>query len=321
MSTSRIVTFIILTVLEFVYFFFAKKMEIVDVPNHRSSHSRLTVRGGGIIFPVSVIIWWILFDFQHTWMVLGLVLIAGISFIDDLHSLSRKLRFGVQFLAISFSFYDLDLFANFPFYTWPVFFFIALGITNAVNFMDGINGITGVYGIIFFGSLMALNVSLEIFDENLIQYILLSLFVFLLFNFRKSALMFAGDIGSISVAYLMIYFMGQWYLKTGSWTVVLILLIYGADVFLTMVERYRRGEKLTEPHRSHLYQLLVNQKKIPHILIAILYGTLQLIVNAVLFFNAPAGLPDFYLAIGILVGTAFVYLLIKNRIDREIASK
>lgn len=308
----------ILTGLEFVYYFIAKKFKIVDVPNHRSSHSRLTVRGGGIIFPVAVILWWFVFDFQHTWMLLGLLLISGISLLDDLFELSRKLRFGIQFLALSCSFYDLGLFSAFPVYTWPVFFFIALGIINAINFMDGINGITGAYGIVFFGSLMVLNVSLEIFDENLIQYIILSISVFLLFNFRKNALMFAGDIGSISIAYLMIYFMIDWYMKTGSWTVVLILLIYGADVFLTMVERYRRGEKLTEPHRSHLYQLLVNQKKIPHILVAITYALLQMLVNFFLFFDSPTGLPNLYLAIGALVGTAIVYLLIKNRINKSI---
>jgi UDP-N-acetylmuramyl pentapeptide phosphotransferase/UDP-N-acetylglucosamine-1-phosphate transferase len=313
---SHFIVFLILLSIALIYQKLAKKFKIIDVPNHRSSHTQSTVRGGGILFPLAVILWWFVFDFQHTWMLMGLILISGISLLDDLYELSRKLRFGTQFLALSFSFYDLDLFSIFPAYTWPVFFFIALGIINAINFMDGINGITGVYGIVFFGSLMVLNVSLEIFDENLIQYILLSLLVFLLFNFRKKALMFAGDIGSISIAYLMIYFMTQWYIKTGSWTVILVLMIYGIDVFLTMIQRYRRGEKLTEPHRSHLYQLLVNQKKIPHILIAILYSFLQLCVNMLLFFNSPSGLPNFYLAIGLLLGTAIVYLVVKNSINK-----
>jgi UDP-GlcNAc:undecaprenyl-phosphate GlcNAc-1-phosphate transferase len=317
---SHLIVFLVLLLIALIYQKLAEKFKIIDVPNHRSSHTHSTVRGGGILFPLAVILWWTVYDFQHIWMLLGLVLISGISLLDDLFELSRKLRFGIQFLALSFSFYDLDLFSVFPIYSWPLFFFIALGIINAINFMDGINGISGVYGIVFFGSLLVLNVSLEIFDEDLIQYILLSLLVFLLFNFRKKALMFAGDIGSISLAYLMIYFMTQWYMKTGSWTVILVLMIYCIDVFLTMIQRYRRGEKLTEPHRSHLYQILVNQKGKRHILIAFLYSFFQMLINILLFFNSSTGLPNLYFAIGVLIGTAIAYLVIKNRINKALVS-
>ncbi|SFO48449.1 UDP-N-acetylmuramyl pentapeptide phosphotransferase/UDP-N-acetylglucosamine-1-phosphate transferase [Algoriphagus ornithinivorans] len=317
MPPTSLFIFISLLTASWLYYQLAKKFNIVDKPNHRSSHSHTTVRGGGIIFPVAAILWWIIFDFQNTWMILGLILISGISLLDDMFELSRKLRFGVQFLAICFSFYDLGLFTYFPAYTWLIFFFFALGVINAINFMDGINGITGLSGLVFFGTLLVLDDYFQLFDEDLIQYILLSLSVFLLFNLRKRALMFAGDIGSISMAYMMIYFMTQWYIETESWTIILILLVYGADVFLTMVKRYQNGEKLTEPHRSHLYQLFVNQAKIPHVYIALLYAVLQALINYILFVQPSDKLPDNYLALGFLIGMAILYLIIKSQVQKS----
>lgn len=316
MILSYLIVFLFLLLISLVYFRLAIKFRIVDKPNHRSSHSNVTVRGGGIIFPFAVIFWWMAFDFLHTWMVLGLIWISAVSLLDDLYHLSRKLRFGVQFLALSMAFYDLGVFERVDWVILPLLYFVSLGIINAINFMDGINGILGLYALVFFGSMVAAQEYMPIFEESLIRYIILSVFVFLFFNLRKKALMFAGDIGSISIAYLMIYFLVQWYLAGHNWTVILFLMVYGIDVFLTMAQRLKNKENITQPHRSHLYQLLVNQANFDHVTIALIYAILQGLLNFGLFIF-PQSLPNSLLAVGVLLASMLIYLLIKSKIQSK----
>lgn len=316
MMLNYFLVFTILLALATLYFLLAKKFNIVDRPNHRSSHTEVTVRGGGIIFPIAIILWWLINDFLHTWMVIGMVWIAAISLMDDLFTLSRKLRFGVQFLALTMAFYDLGLFYQQPYWSLPILYFIALGIINAINFMDGINGITGLYSLTFFGTILVVNHYMPLFEESIIQYLILSIFVFLVFNFRKKALMFAGDIGSISIAYMMIYFLVQWYLAGQRWTIILLLLVYGADSFLTLGQRLLRGENVALPHRSHLYQLLVNQLKWQHIFVSLGYAIIQFALNYLLFIK-PQSYPTSIIASLTLVITALVYLSVKRPIQKK----
>jgi UDP-N-acetylmuramyl pentapeptide phosphotransferase/UDP-N-acetylglucosamine-1-phosphate transferase len=313
MILSYLIVFLLLLLVALIYLRLAIRFNIVDKPNFRSSHGITTVRGGGILFPFAVIFWWISSDFLHTWMVLGLIWISTISFLDDMYTLSRKLRFGVQFLALSMAFYDLGVFNQIDYWYLPLLYFVSLGIINAINFMDGINGISGLYALVFFGSILAVQVYMPIFEESLIRHIILAILVFLIFNLRKKAFMFAGDIGSISIAFLMIYFMVQWYLAGHTWTIILLLVIYGIDVFVTIVQRILKKENVTQPHRSHLYQLLVNHAKYEHVTIALLYAILQMAINFV-FFIYPQSTPGPLLGIGILLGTLVGYVLIKTGI-------
>lgn len=308
--------FTILLALGTIYFLLAKKLNIVDRPNHRSSHTEVTVRGGGIIFPIAIILWWLVNDFLHTWMVIGMIWIAAISLMDDLFTISRKLRFGVQFLSLSMAFYDLGLFTQQPLWSLPILYFIALGIINAINFMDGINGITGLYALTFFGTILVINQYMPLFEESMIQYLILSIFVFLVFNLRKRALMFAGDIGSITIAYMMIYILAQWYLAGKHWTIILLLLVYGVDSFLTLGQRLLRGENVALPHRSHLYQLFVNQLKWQHIFVSLAYAMIQFLLNYFLFIKNQS-YPSALTGAILLVVTAIVYLAIKRPIQKK----
>lgn len=320
MILSYLIVFLFLLLIGLIYHRLAIKSGIVDTPNHRSSHTGVTVRGGGILFPLAVIFWWMTYDFPHTWMVLGMVWISVISLLDDMYTLSRKLRFGVQFLALSMAFYDLGVFESVNWYILPALYFVSLGIVNAVNFMDGINGISGLYSLVFFGSILAIHEYMPIFEEGLIRYIILSILAFLFFNLRKNALMFAGDIGSISLAFLIIYFLVQWFLVSQSWTVILLLSVYGIDVAITMIGRRIRGENLLEPHRSHLYQLLANQLKIPHVNLALAYALLQGGLNLGLFI-IPQHMPSSLLASLVLIALAGIYLSIKIPLRKKIQIK
>lgn len=310
MILNQSILLLLFILIALVYYRLALKFNIVDKPNLRSSHTKVTVRGGGILFPIAVIFWWLNTDFLNTWMVLGIIWISAISMLDDMYTISRKLRFGVQFLALSMAFYDLGVFASESLIYLPILYFVALGIINAINFMDGINGLTGIYGLVFFGSLLAINEYMPIFDERLIRYIVLAILVFLIFNFRKKAFMFAGDIGSISLAYLMIYFLVQWYLASHNLTIVLLLLVYGADTFITLGQRLLRRENVALPHRTHLYQIFANQLKVDHVVVTLVYALLQLAINIV-FYIFPRSYPQPIIACALLVLTAVIYLAIK----------
>jgi UDP-N-acetylmuramyl pentapeptide phosphotransferase/UDP-N-acetylglucosamine-1-phosphate transferase len=316
MILNELIIFIVFFLVIIFYFKLAKKYGIVDKPNSRSSHNEATVRGGGIIFPFAVIFWWVNSDFLNTWMVLGILWISAVSMLDDMYTISRKLRFGIQFLAITMAFFDLGVFEQKSWLFLPVLYFVSLGIINAINFMDGINGITGLYALVFFGSLLAINEYMPVFDELLIRYIVLSILVFLIFNLRKKALMFAGDIGSISIAYLMIYFLIQWYLASNNWTIILFLLIYGVDSFATLGQRLIRGENIALPHRTHLYQIFANQLKKDHVLITLVYAMLQLTFNLI-FYILPQSYPSPWLAGVIMIITGLVYLLIKIPLTKK----
>ena len=310
MILSHTIVFLALLLAALVYYRLANKLNIVDKPNDRSSHSNVTVRGGGILIPIAALLWWLVFDFQHTWMVLGILVISGISMLDDIYTISSKIRFGIQFLAISMAFYDLDVFTQIHWAGLPFLYFIGLGIINAINFMDGINGITGLYGLVFLGSLLAVNIYTGIFDDHLIHYEILAICVFLLFNLRKKALMFAGDIGSISLAYLFIYFLMQWYLAEPTWTIILFLSVFGIDAFLTILKRLKNRENVLKPHRSHLYQLLANEAKKDHVIIALVYAMLQMGVNF-FWFIYPQSTPSPLTGILLLVGLGAIYLVVK----------
>lgn len=316
MVLSQVIVFLILLLVLLIYQRFAIKFGIVDKPNERSSHTHVTVRGGGILFPIAAILWWLVFDFHHTWMVLGIIVISGISMLDDMYTISSRIRFGIQFLALTMAFYDLDVFTQIHWAGLPFLYFISLGIINAINFMDGINGITGLYGLVFLGSLLAVNTYKELFDANLIHYEILAICVFLLFNLRKKALMFAGDIGSISLAYLMIYFLTQWYLAEPTWTIILFLAIYGIDAFLTILKRLKNRENVLKPHRSHLYQLFANQAKKDHVIISLVYAILQIGVNFFLFIN-PQTTPSAYTGIALLVVLGAIYLVIRTFLTKK----
>ena len=103
------IIFAILLLLELAYFKIADKFNIIDKPNERSSHSTIVLRGGGIIFLLGAWVWSFAFGFQYPWFLLGLSLVAGVSFIDDIHSLPDSVRLVVQFTTAALAFYQLGM--------------------------------------------------------------------------------------------------------------------------------------------------------------------------------------------------------------------
>ena len=282
---SIIIAFVILVclfVLELAYFKLADHFNIIDKPNARSSHSAVTLRGGGIIFSIGALIWFSFFGFGYPYFIIGLALIALISFLDDVLTLNNKVRLAVHLLAVLLMFYQWQIFSLAWFWI-PIATIFVIGTINAYNFMDGINGITGNYSFLAIITLYYINIYIYAFTSDaLLITIALSLLVFNFFNFRKKAKCFAGDVGSVGIAFMIVFFIGQLILATHNFNYILLLLFYGIDAVSTILFRVIRKENIFEAHRSHFYQFLSNEKKIPHLIVATIYLLVQSIINIIL---------------------------------------
>lgn len=287
--TPYLIITVLLLVAELFYFRIADRFNIIDKPNQRSSHSSIVLRGGGIIFVLGLWIWAAFFGFQNIWFLIAVTLVAGISFIDDIHSLPDSVRLVAQFAAMALMFYQLDILHWNMWWIILIAMIVCVGASNIINFMDGINGITGAYALASLLPLFLLNREIGFIDESLILVVALADLVFCCFNFRPKgkAKCFAGDVGSIGVAYILLFLIGSLILATGDVTYLIFLLVYGVDGCLTIVHRILLHENLGEAHRKHAYQLMANELKIGHVKVASFYALLQLAVSLGFIYLCP----------------------------------
>ena len=307
-------TYILLLILlfsaEIVYFRIADHFNIIDKPNERSSHTSITLRGGGIVFYIGVLLYFIIEGFQYTWFFYGLTLITVISFADDIKPQSFILRLLIHLTALLFMFYQWQLF-QYPWYFSILALIVCIGIINAYNFMDGINGITGVYSLVVLGALWYINsYSVHFVDNNLIYIVMFSLVVFNFFNFRKRAKCFAGDVGALSIAFIIVFLLGLLILKTHDFSYIILLVVYGIDSILTIVHRLILKENIFFPHRKHVYQIMVNELKIPHLIVSTFYALLQTVI-AIGYFVFK--LHSYYYLIGIILILSLCYVLFMKK--------
>jgi len=294
---------------EMAYFRIADYFNIIDKPNQRSSHSQVTLRGGGIIFYFGVLLYFIVSEFQYPWFFVGLTFISAISFADDLKPRSSKIRLMVHLMAMLLLFYQWDLF-HFPWYFTFLALIFCIGILNAYNFMDGINGITGGYSLIVTACFYYINNYIDAFVDNQLIYMLgLAILVFNFFNFRTRAKCFAGDVGAISIAFILIFLLGKLILKTSDFSYIILFSLYGVDSILTIMHRLLLKENIFEAHRKHLFQLLANELKFPHLLVSAIYMFLQAMVFAgfILVTNRMT-----YLVV-VILSLSIVYVVIKQK--------
>lgn len=284
---------------EYAYYIIAKKLRIVDRPHHQSSHHGVVVRGGGCIFFIAYAIWSIANGFPWYGALIGLTILAVISFVDDIHSISPTVRLICQFIAILMLFYHTGLIQA----HWHVIMILTIacvGAVNIYNFMDGINGLTGGYSLVVTIALLYVNnYNVRFVDNNLLYYIIIAIFVFNLFNFRKQALCFAGDVGSLSIGYILVYLILRLALKGHSMSWIVMLSVYLVDGGITILHRVLLRENLMKPHKKHVYQIMANELKVPHLVVSGIYMGLQAIC-CVVYILWP-GYPSFFAIFGVLV--------------------
>nr|WP_278705491.1 glycosyltransferase family 4 protein [Bacteroides intestinalis] len=273
-----VIILVLLFLAELFYFRIADKCNIIDKPNERSSHTRITLRGGGIIFYFGALAYFLTNHWEYPWFILALTLITFISFVDDIRSISQSLRLMLHFTAMVLMVYQWGLF-TLPWWWIIVALIVCTGIINAYNFMDGINGITGGYSLVILAALAYINTEITQFVEPALIYtVLCSVLVFCFFNFRKKAKCFAGDVGSVSIAFILLFLIGKLILKTEDFSWIILLSVYGVDSVLTIVHRLMLHENIGLPHRKHMYQLMANELKIPHVAVSLVYMLTQAVI-------------------------------------------
>lgn len=267
----------VLFVAELAYFRIADRFDIIDKPNERSSHKSITLRGGGIIFYIAIVYFAMLYGFPYPWFLLGLTLITFISFIDDIIDLSSKIRILFQFSAMALMFLQWELFNGvYPWWYVIIALIFCTGVINAYNFMDGINGITGGYSLVALGALAYINEAVQPFVMPELIYIAIAgVMVFNFFNFRKKAKCFAGDCGSVAIAFIILFLLGKLIIESENLSYIIILLLYGVDSILTIIHRIMLKENIFKAHRKHAYQIMANELKMPHLLVSGAYMLLQ----------------------------------------------
>ena len=304
----------ILVAAELVYFRIADRFNIIDKPNERSSHTKVVIRGGGVIFTIGLWVWSAFFGFQYPWMLAAVTLAAGISFVDDIHSLPDSVRLVVQFVAMGLMLLQIVQslgFAGgeFAWWVWALVGIAALivcvGATNIYNFMDGINGITAGYSLSVLLPLFLVNRSFASpFDKlsagfrmtegfvepSLVVVVILSVLVFSFFNFRQKnkAKCFAGDVGSVGMAFIVLFLVGCLIMKTRDITWLVFLIVYGVDGCCTIVHRIMLHENLGQAHRKHAYQIMANELGMSHVTVSLIYMGLQLAISLGFIYLCPA---------------------------------
>lgn len=313
-----LIVFLLLLVMQLLYFKFASKMGIVDKPNHRSSHKKETLLGGGINFYLAVALFFVFKGFQYPWFFAGMSLLAMVSFYDDIKPMSQKIRLIVQFASLGFLFYDLHInqLCCMDWYVIPIVMILAAGLLNAYNFMDGINGMTGGFNLVLMLLLWYIDYSIVDFSSgSLIIYLILSLLIFNFFNFRTKAKCFAGDVGAFSLGFVVVFLLLQLISKTGNPAWIGLLAVYGVDTVLTIIHRIILRENIIQPHRRHLFQVLVNECGLPHLVVSTIYALIQLVISIGLMILIDYG---YIYTPAVIMLLSIAYYLIKKKCSSRV---
>ncbi len=313
----------LLIIAELLYFRIADKFNIIDRPNERSSHTRIVLRGGGVIFCLGAIVWGVMLAVKGQTdelmtslpFLLGLVLAAGVSFADDVHPLPDSARLVAQFISMFLMFRSLDILHWSMWWVVIVALIVCVGIMNVYNFMDGINGITGGYSLAVLLPLLLVQ-GRGFGDASLIMTVILADLVFCFFNFRQKnkAKCFAGDVGSISIAFIILYLLGKVIVSAGDITWLMFLIVYGVDSCFTIVHRIMLHENLGQAHRKHAYQLMANELGMSHISVSLIYMLLQLAISLVFIYVIPDTLSAHWIyLLSVLALLALAYLMFMKK--------
>lgn len=304
---TYLIILLLLIIAELLYFRIADHFNIIDKPNLRSSHTRITLRGGGIIFYIGALAYFISSGFVYPWFFLGLTLISLISFVDDVHSVTQRTRLIVHFVSMALMFYQWGLFTEQAWWLSIIALIVCTGIINAYNFMDGINGITGGYSLSILLVLAYINENITPFvDIEMIRIAIIAVLIFCFFNFRKKAKCFAGDVGAVSIAFIILFLMGRLMLQTQDFSWIILLVVYGVDSVLTIIHRIMLHENIGLPHRKHAYQLMANELKMPHVVVSSIYMVLQFVISFGLIYTM---FPKWLYCCLVIAALSIIYVL------------
>ena len=260
----------------------------------------------------------------YPWFLAAVTLAAGVSFVDDIHSLPDSVRLVVQFIAMGLMFYQLDMVHANLWWAVILALIVCVGATNIYNFMDGINGITAGYSLAVLVPLLLVN---EIpgqagndvggfVETSFIVVTILSVLVFSYFNFRpkNKAKCFAGDVGSVGIAFILLFMIGCLIMNTKDITWLIFLIVYGVDGCCTIVHRIMLHEHLGEAHRKHAYQIMANELGMSHVVVSLIYMAIQLVISLGMIYVIPdtmVGHWIYLIAVSVILVAAYVLFMKK----------
>lgn len=196
---------------------------------------------------------------------------------------------------------------------------IAVAAVNAYNFMDGINGITGLYTLSIYETIFFYDYKIEnVFDQNLIIILTIALLIFGFYNFRTKAILFAGDVGSVSLGLLAVFFVLFLIIHNNNIIFLSMVAVYGVESGLTILYRLFKGQNIFMPHRMHLFQDLVNIAKLPHLVVSFLYTIVQVVINFGMFLCIKEGLPGYFYLAYVLIILVCSYIILKYQIFKRL---
>jgi UDP-N-acetylmuramyl pentapeptide phosphotransferase/UDP-N-acetylglucosamine-1-phosphate transferase len=320
--------FILLLAGELLYIKIAQKFGIYDRPNSRSSHNYIVIRGGGVIFWLSGICL-AMTDFPlYGYFIYALSLICFVSFMDDISSLRNRVRILCHFLTVFIILGGACVQQFIPWWACFIALIVGVGVLNAFNFIDGINGMAGLYNLTLLAVMQYINLKyIRFVEPDFIWFAIIPCVVFLIFNFRSRALCFLGDVGSIALAVWEICIVVELMKATNSLVWILLFAICGIDTVGTIVYRLILRKNIFRAHRMFFFQILTNEMKLPHVFVSSMYSVFQLIMNIILFRTYlttpslvwPVGL--FMLLILTLLWLIRFYPLIQKKVINKTALK
>jgi UDP-N-acetylmuramyl pentapeptide phosphotransferase/UDP-N-acetylglucosamine-1-phosphate transferase len=308
----------------------AKYFKLYDHPVGRSSHSKQTITGFGLFVLFGLMIYCIAFPFTlKSFFIIGLLMVCTISYIDDLVFVKHFVRlifqvFALTLLAIELPF-DYVSAEKLPIVIACVIF--GIGVLNAFNFMDGINGMLGLNSLVILLSFWWLNNhsvdlegnTIEFADPNFIYTMICGVITFMFFNFRGKAKVFAGDAGSIGLAFVIFYLMLSLIFKTGNYAYLLLFAVMGMDAGLTVIYKLILRENIFVPHRDFLFKKLVHVGKEKHLKISAIYAGVQAIISTIIIIlplqrKLSAQLSILFIGAVVLCAT---YISVRNKYTKQ----
>lgn len=301
---------------------------IFDNPGGRSSHSSKTITGMGIVFPLLIVIYSIFFPEEIApYFIIGFLMMVTISFVDDLFYIKHSVRLVFQVFALILMVLSLAINYEIALPVIITLVIFGIGVINAFNFMDGINGMLGLTSLVVLGSFFYLNETLvdlngealNFIHRELLITVIAGVIAFLFFNFRPKAKCFAGDVGSIGISMLIIYMMYKLLLVSGNYTYLLLFAVFGIDAGLTVIYKLILKENIFVPHRDFLFKKLVHIAKLKHLRVAIYYAIVQLIINVFILFQ-PVHLTlstQLSILFIIIVGLIATYILSRSKLTKN----
>ncbi len=319
-----IIIAIVLVAAELVYFRVADKYNLVEKQKENGHTSTITRRGGGVIFLLSIVIWGLMMlllgneILDYIPFLCGLLLVAGISFVEEFRSVPESVRVAIHFVAMGLMFWGMGI----VYWTlwWKILLalIVFVGAMNVIGFMDGINGITAGYGFVVLLSLFLLN---NQFDEpfmldSLLGVSILGVVVFGFYNFRPGgkAKAFAGSVGSVGISFIILFAIGKLIIKTGDVTWLAFLLVCGVDGCLTIIHQAIKRKGLGRVHRKHAYQLMANELEMNHVVVSVIYMTIQLIISLVMIYLIPDTLEahwTYVIVVALVLSVAYILFMKK----------